>query len=102
MGSMSVGSSPFPGLLTRRDTGHMRNASSGAGFSNSTPASPESQAPALSGRNNCGDRSRVSPQASVGYSAYFRLVFTVRSAESFATNVAPLQFDCRPDGLVGV
>jgi hypothetical protein len=33
-------------LLTRRDTGHIRSASSGAGFSSSSPASPESHASA--------------------------------------------------------
>ncbi len=37
IGSIRLGSSPLPGLLTRRDTGHMRSASSGADFSSSVP-----------------------------------------------------------------
>jgi len=43
---MRLGSSPFPGLLTRLDTGHMRSVSSGADLSNSVPASPDSHAAA--------------------------------------------------------
>src|SRR6266536_5922658 len=47
-GSIKVESSPFPVLITLLDTGHMRSASSAAGPSSSSPASPESHASALS------------------------------------------------------
>src|SRR5713226_3145316 len=56
-GSISVGSSPLPGLLTRLDTGHIRRTPSGAGLSNSVPALPDSQGPMLSGSRITGIRS---------------------------------------------
>ncbi len=57
MGSINVGSSPFPGLLTRFDTGHIRKVSSGADLSSSVPALPDSHGPIFSGSRITGMRS---------------------------------------------
>src|SRR6266498_371737 len=58
MGSISVASSGFPGLLTRFDTGHILKESSGAGLSNSVPPF-NSQGPKFSGSRITGIRSWI-------------------------------------------
>src|SRR5215470_13048533 len=56
--STSVGSSSsMPVLLTRLDTGHMRNLSFAAEFSNSVPRSPLNQGPKSLSSRNTGMRS---------------------------------------------
>ncbi len=45
MGSINVGSSPFPGLLTRFDTGHIRKVSFGGRLEQFCPRAPRQPRP---------------------------------------------------------